>query len=223
MIMDKTSTSRSMDPPVEDKVERVIFCSGKVYYDLDESREERRNSAVKICRIEQLGRVLGSVGRELKRYPNAEVVWCQEEPMNMGAWFHVQPRMSTLFKHLSRPGRCARRSPSSRVPRHGSPPFTPKSKRRSSTTPSTESIEETKMYKPHARPSVHPRATRTSISRAPRLAGRSSHSPLSHDSSNPPTSSTRRTGLRMANPRLGGSSASHARARRHRAFARRRR
>ena len=106
MIMDKTSTSRSMDPPVEDKVERVIFCSGKVYYDLDESREEASKlDAVKICRIEQLAPFPWDlVGRELKRYPNAEVVWCQEEPMNMGAWFHVQPRMSTLFKHLSRPG-----------------------------------------------------------------------------------------------------------------------
>lgn len=106
LIMDKTSKSRSMDSPAENEVERVIFCSGKVYYDLDDERDAAKNiDRVKICRIEQLAPFPWDlVKRELKRYPNAEVVWCQEEPMNMGAWWHVQPRMSTLFKDLGRSG-----------------------------------------------------------------------------------------------------------------------
>ena len=117
LIMDKTSKSRSMDSPAENEVERVIFCSGKVYYDLDDERDAAKNiDRVKICRIEQLAPFPWDlVKRELKRYPNAEVVWCQEEPMNMGAWWHVQPRMSTLFKDLGRSGetRYAGRNPAS--------------------------------------------------------------------------------------------------------------
>lgn len=107
LIMDKTSTSRSLDPPLQPEVDRVIFCSGKVYYDLDDARDKASKlDKVKICRIEQLAPFPWDlVQRELKRYPNAEVVWCQEEPMNMGAWTHVQARMSTLFDHLERPGR----------------------------------------------------------------------------------------------------------------------
>jgi len=106
LIMDKSSTSRSLDPPIEDKVKRVVFCSGKVYYDLDDERDVAKNiDDVKICRIEQLSPFPWDlVKRELKRYPNAEVVWCQEEPMNMGAWWHIQPRMSTIFKYLEREG-----------------------------------------------------------------------------------------------------------------------
>ena len=117
LIMDKTSKSRSMDSPAENEVERVIFCSGKVYYDIDDERDAAKNiDRVKICRIEQLAPFPWDlVKRELKRYPNAEVVWCQEEPMNMGAWWHVQPRMSTLFKDLGRSGetRYAGRKPAS--------------------------------------------------------------------------------------------------------------
>ena len=55
-------------------------------------------------RIEQLSPFPWDlVGRELRRYPKAEVVWCQEEPINMGAYSHVAPRFQTLFKDLKRP------------------------------------------------------------------------------------------------------------------------
>ena len=55
LIMDKTSKSRSMDSPAENEVERVIFCFGMVYYDLDDERDAAKNiDRVKICRIEQL-------------------------------------------------------------------------------------------------------------------------------------------------------------------------
>jgi 2-oxoglutarate dehydrogenase E1 component len=108
LIMDKTATSRNkVDPPLEPNAKRVVFCTGKVYYELDAEREAmQREDDVKIVRIEQLSPFPWDlVDRELRRYPNAEPVWCQEEPMNMGAWAHISPRFQTLFKekHINRP------------------------------------------------------------------------------------------------------------------------
>jgi 2-oxoglutarate dehydrogenase E1 component len=75
-----------------DKVKRVIVCSGKVYYDLVKKREEKGSTDVAILRVEQLYPFPHKVfATELKKYPNAtEVVWCQDEPQNQGAWFFVQ-------------------------------------------------------------------------------------------------------------------------------------
>jgi 2-oxoglutarate dehydrogenase E1 component len=75
-----------------DKVKRVIVCSGKVYYDLVKKREEKGTTDVAILRVEQLYPFPHKVfAAELKKYPNAtEVVWCQDEPQNQGAWFFVQ-------------------------------------------------------------------------------------------------------------------------------------
>ena len=75
-----------------DKVKRLIVCSGKVYYDLVKKREERRSADVAIIRVEQLYPFPHKAfAAEIKRYPNlAEVVWCQDEPQNQGAWFFVQ-------------------------------------------------------------------------------------------------------------------------------------
>jgi 2-oxoglutarate dehydrogenase E1 component len=75
-----------------DKVKRVIVCSGKVYYDLIKKREEKGSADVAILRVEQLYPFPHKVfAAELKKYPNAtEVVWCQDEPQNQGAWFFVQ-------------------------------------------------------------------------------------------------------------------------------------
>jgi 2-oxoglutarate dehydrogenase E1 component len=75
-----------------DKVKRVIVCSGKVYYDLVKKREEKGSTDVAILRVEQLYPFPHKVfAAELKKYPNAtEVVWCQDEPQNQGAWFFVQ-------------------------------------------------------------------------------------------------------------------------------------
>jgi len=75
-----------------DKVKRVICCSGKVYYDLVKKREERGAEDVAIIRIEQLYPFPHKTfGAEIKKYPNAvDVVWCQDEPQNQGAWFFVQ-------------------------------------------------------------------------------------------------------------------------------------
>jgi 2-oxoglutarate dehydrogenase E1 component len=75
-----------------DKVKRVIACSGKVYYDLVKKREEKGHDDVAIIRVEQLYPFPHKVfASELKKYPNAtDVVWCQDEPQNQGAWFFVQ-------------------------------------------------------------------------------------------------------------------------------------
>ena len=75
-----------------DKVRRVVACSGKVYYDLAKRREEKGHDDVALIRVEQLYPFPHKVfAAELKRFPNAtEVVWCQDEPQNQGAWFFVQ-------------------------------------------------------------------------------------------------------------------------------------
>ncbi len=75
-----------------DKVKRVVVCSGKVYYDLAKKREEKGADDVAILRVEQLYPFPHKVfAAELKKYPNAtDVVWCQDEPQNQGAWFFVQ-------------------------------------------------------------------------------------------------------------------------------------
>ena len=75
-----------------DKVKRLIACSGKVYYDLAKKREELGNEDVAIIRVEQLYPFPHKAfAAEIKKYPNlVDVVWCQDEPQNQGAWFFVQ-------------------------------------------------------------------------------------------------------------------------------------
>ena len=75
-----------------DKVKRLVACSGKVYYDLVKRREENGHEDTAIIRVEQLYPFPHKAfATELKKYPNlADVVWCQDEPQNQGAWFFVQ-------------------------------------------------------------------------------------------------------------------------------------
>jgi 2-oxoglutarate dehydrogenase E1 component len=75
-----------------DKIKRVVACSGKVYYDLVKKREEKDIDDVALIRVEQLYPFPHKAfAAELKKYPNAaEIVWCQDEPQNQGAWFFVQ-------------------------------------------------------------------------------------------------------------------------------------
>ena len=73
-----------------EKIRRLILCSGKVYYDLLEEREKRGIDDVYILRIEQLYPFPAkSLAQELSFFKNAELIWCQEEPRNMGGWFFV--------------------------------------------------------------------------------------------------------------------------------------
>jgi 2-oxoglutarate dehydrogenase E1 component len=80
-------------------VKRVIFCSGKVYFDLHDARRERGRKDVAIIRVEQLYPFPEKeVRAQLKRYKHAdEIMWCQEEPKNQGAWHYVMPLLQELM------------------------------------------------------------------------------------------------------------------------------
>ena len=88
------------DPHVADKsaVTRVVLCSGKVFYDLDAARDEKGADHVALVRIEQLYPLPEVQLKEiLSSYPReANVVWCQEEPMNQGAWYSIQDSLRRL-------------------------------------------------------------------------------------------------------------------------------
>ena len=74
----------------EGKVKRVLICSGKIYYDLNQHREENKRKDIAIVRIEQLYPFPDlQLDDELDKYPNADYVWVQEEPANMGYWWFV--------------------------------------------------------------------------------------------------------------------------------------
>ena len=81
------------------KIRRVVFCTGKVYYDLLQAREETKISDIAILRIEQLYPLYEEkLKRTVAPYTNArKFVWCQEEPQNMGAWTFILPRLLNLF------------------------------------------------------------------------------------------------------------------------------
>jgi 2-oxoglutarate dehydrogenase E1 component len=92
------------------KVRRVVLCSGKVYYDLVEDAAKRKIDDVAIVRVEQLYPFpRKEVAAELERYPGAkEVVWCQEEPMNQGAWYQIRHHLQACVpsdRSLSYAGR----------------------------------------------------------------------------------------------------------------------
>ncbi|MDR6953879.1 2-oxoglutarate dehydrogenase E1 component [Ancylobacter sp. 3268] len=83
----------------DDKIRRVVLCSGKVYYDLFEERERRGIDDIYLMRIEQLFPFpLKTLVQELSRFKQAEIVWCQEEPKNQGAWAFVQPYLEWVLE-----------------------------------------------------------------------------------------------------------------------------
>jgi 2-oxoglutarate dehydrogenase E1 component len=85
----------------DDKIRRVILCSGKVYYDLYDEREKRGLDDIYLLRVEQLypwpHKALINI---LSRFKGAEFVWCQEEPYNMGAWSFVQPNIERVLEFI---------------------------------------------------------------------------------------------------------------------------
>ncbi|MEL6577939.1 MAG: 2-oxoglutarate dehydrogenase E1 component, partial [Pseudomonadota bacterium] len=101
------------------EIERVVLCSGKVYYDLLDKRDAEGLDGVYILRLEQFYPFPAlSLTRELARFPKAEVIWCQEEPKNQGGWFFVEPniewvlgRIDTAAARPSYAGRAASASP----------------------------------------------------------------------------------------------------------------
>jgi 2-oxoglutarate dehydrogenase E1 component len=107
------------DPKVADagRVSRVVFCSGKIYYDLASAREQQKADHVALVRVEQLYPFATGQARDmLARYPDtAEVVWAQEEPRNMGAWRFMEeqfgPTLETTRRQLRYVGRTESASP----------------------------------------------------------------------------------------------------------------
>jgi 2-oxoglutarate dehydrogenase E1 component len=83
-------------------IQRVVLCSGKVYYDLLQQRQELKKEEVALVRLEQLYPFPAKeLAQELKRYPQAQVIWCQEEPMNMGSWTFIDRRVEAVLKSIS--------------------------------------------------------------------------------------------------------------------------
>jgi 2-oxoglutarate dehydrogenase E1 component len=92
--------TRALAPDSE--IRRVVLCTGKVYYDLLQKRAEAGETRVALVRLEQLYPFpFTSLGQVLARYPRAEIVWCQEEPRNMGAWNFVAERIERVLAGLA--------------------------------------------------------------------------------------------------------------------------
>ncbi|HEX7776777.1 MAG TPA: 2-oxoglutarate dehydrogenase E1 component [Parvibaculum sp.] len=85
----------------DDKIKRVVLCSGKVYYDLYEEREKREINDVYLLRVEQFYPFPAkSLMTELLRFKDAEIVWCQEEPKNMGGWSFMEPNIEWVLDQV---------------------------------------------------------------------------------------------------------------------------
>ena len=85
----------------DEKIKRVVICSGKVYYDLLEERDARGIDDVYLLRLEQFYPFPAiSMVKELERFKQAEIVWCQEEPKNQGAWSFVEPNLEWVLTRI---------------------------------------------------------------------------------------------------------------------------
>ncbi|XP_039748791.1 2-oxoglutarate dehydrogenase, mitochondrial isoform X2 [Pararge aegeria] len=97
-------------------VRKVAFCSGRVYYDLLKQRRDRNlEKDIAIVRLEQISPFpYDQIKAEIAKYPNAQLVWSQEEHKNMGSWSYIEPRFRTLLhnqKQISYNGRATAASP----------------------------------------------------------------------------------------------------------------
>jgi 2-oxoglutarate dehydrogenase E1 component len=98
-------------PGNADEIKRVVFCAGKVYYDLAEKRDAEHIREVAVMRVEQLYPFPEDDLRGfVEEFPNAtEVVWCQEEPKNQGAWYQIRHHLQKCIsdkqelKYVGRP------------------------------------------------------------------------------------------------------------------------
>ncbi len=85
----------------DNEIKRLVLCSGKVYYDLYEEREKRGINEIYLMRVEQLYPFPArALIEEVTRFKDAEIVWCQEEPKNMGAWSFIEPNLSWVLDHI---------------------------------------------------------------------------------------------------------------------------
>ncbi|UTO28384.1 2-oxoglutarate dehydrogenase E1 component [Bartonella harrusi] len=104
LLLDDTETLKNavIKLQKDSKIRRIVLCTGKVYYDLYEEREKRGIDNVYLLRVEQLypfpAKALVDV---LSRFLQAEIVWCQEEPKNMGAWSFIEPYLEWVLTHIN--------------------------------------------------------------------------------------------------------------------------
>ncbi|MDB3914675.1 2-oxoglutarate dehydrogenase E1 component, partial [Alphaproteobacteria bacterium] len=101
-MAEQTAFRRVIKDPninLKDKnIKKVVICSGKVFYNLYEEREKRKLENIKILRLEQIYPFPHrTLKEELSKTPDAEVVWCQEEPKNMGSWFFVDRKIEDVL------------------------------------------------------------------------------------------------------------------------------
>ena len=120
VLWDDAEKGNSETKLVDDsKIRRVVMCSGKVYYDLLEERDKRGLDDIYLMRFEQFYPFPAiSAVKELERFKDAQMIWCQEEPKNQGAWTFMEPNLEWVLNRInathSRPvyvGRAASASP----------------------------------------------------------------------------------------------------------------
>jgi len=99
------ANSGSIKLKSDDKIKRVVLCSGKVYYDLLDERDKREQDDTYLMRVEQLYPFPAkAIAKEMKRFKNVEsIVWCQEEPRNMGSWSYIHELLEELFTEIKLP------------------------------------------------------------------------------------------------------------------------
>ncbi len=98
----QTDPGTTVELKKDENIRRVILCTGKVYFDLFEEREKRNINDVYILRVEQLYPFpTKALCVEMARFRNADVVWCQEEPKNMGSWFFIQQYIEWVLEHVN--------------------------------------------------------------------------------------------------------------------------
>ncbi len=96
---EKGNSATKLKP--DDKIRRVVMCSGKVYYDLLAERDKRGIDDVYLLRLEQLYPLPSqSLRQELSRFKSAEMIWCQEEPKNQGAWFFIEANLEWVLNQI---------------------------------------------------------------------------------------------------------------------------
>ena len=99
VLWDDAQITNDLD--ADDNIRRIVMCTGKVYFDLYEEREKRGIKDIYIMRLEQLYPFPRKALREeMARFKKAEIVWCQEEPENMGAWTFVDRKIEAIMREL---------------------------------------------------------------------------------------------------------------------------
>ena len=94
--------SNSLSPNQEDNINRLVLCSGKIYFELQDHINTIKKENIHIVRIEQLYPFpYETLTNEIERFSNCEIIWCQEEPKNMGAWEFIRSRLEKVLKNIS--------------------------------------------------------------------------------------------------------------------------